>query len=83
MEGDEGAESTTPPTDDDVLREQSFKRPQGLNLDSFMVATPSSDDATSDGASSLDVAAENQDTCLLYTSPSPRDYAASRMPSSA
>ena len=23
------------------------------------------------------------DTCLLYTSPSPRDYAASRMPSSA
>ena len=22
-------------------------------------------------------------TCLLYTSPSPRDYAASRMPSSA
>ena len=25
----------------------------------------------------------NCDTCLLYTSPSPRDYAASRMPSSA
>ena len=25
----------------------------------------------------------NVDTCLLYTSPSPRDYAASRMPSSA
>ena len=50
MEGDEGAESTTPPTDDDVLREQSFKRPQGLNLDSFMVATSSSDDvATGDG----------------------------------
>ena len=23
------------------------------------------------------------DVCLLYTSPSPRDYAASRMPSSA
>ena len=23
--------------DDDVLREQKFKRPQGLNLDSFMV----------------------------------------------
>ena len=46
MEGGEGAESTTPSTDDDVLREQSFKRPQGLNLDSFMVATSSSDDAT-------------------------------------
>ena len=25
----------------------------------------------------------NKKTCLLYTSPSPRDYAASRMPSSA
>ena len=25
----------------------------------------------------------NDTTCLLYTSPSPRDYAASRMPSSA
>jgi len=25
--------------DDDVLREQKFKRPQGLNLDSFMVGT--------------------------------------------
>ena len=24
-----------------------------------------------------------EETCLLYTSPSPRDYAASRMPSSA
>ena len=24
-----------------------------------------------------------EDACLLYTSPSPRDYAASRMPSSA
>ena len=28
-------------------------------------------------------ASANYDTCLLYTSPSPRDYAASRMPSSA
>ena len=25
----------------------------------------------------------DSETCLLYTSPSPRDYAASRMPSSA
>ena len=29
------------------------------------------------------VAVHHLDTCLLYTSPSPRDYAASRMPSSA
>ncbi|GAB5810198.1 hypothetical protein JMUB7514_27440 [Staphylococcus aureus] len=26
---------------------------------------------------------QDTNTCLLYTSPSPRDYAASRMPSSA
>ena len=26
---------------------------------------------------------QSKDVCLLYTSPSPRDYAASRMPSSA
>ena len=29
------------------------------------------------------VATGRQELCLLYTSPSPRDYAASRMPSSA
>ena len=28
-------------------------------------------------------AGDHHDPCLLYTSPSPRDYAASRMPSSA
>ena len=50
MEGNDGAADVTPSEDDDVLREQSFKRPQGLNLDSFMVATSSSDDvATGDG----------------------------------
>ena len=27
--------------------------------------------------------ADSEEACLLYTSPSPRDYAASRMPSSA
>ena len=31
----------------------------------------------------LEVATTRPETCLLYTSPSPRDYAASRMPSSA
>ena len=30
-----------------------------------------------------EVDAANSKACLLYTSPSPRDYAASRMPSSA
>ena len=31
----------------------------------------------------LDAAVAELTACLLYTSPSPRDYAASRMPSSA
>ena len=60
MEGDEGAESTTPPTDDDVLREQSFKRPQGLNLDSFMVATSSSDDVATDDGLPRDASPESE-----------------------
>ena len=52
MEEDEGAESATPSKDDDVLREQSFKRPPGLNLDSFMVASsPSDHDHPSDDTS--------------------------------
>ena len=41
-----------------------------------------------DGAATMDWMEQEQErgitiTCLLYTSPSPRDYAASRMPSSA
>ena len=31
----------------------------------------------------LDITSDEYWACLLYTSPSPRDYAASRMPSSA
>ena len=34
-------------------------------------------------ASYKDIPNEQYEDCLLYTSPSPRDYAASRMPSSA
>ena len=51
MEGNDGAADVSPSEDDDVLREQSFKRPQGLNLDSFMVATPPvADPPDSEGA---------------------------------
>ena len=31
----------------------------------------------------FEISNEEYNSCLLYTSPSPRDYAASRMPSSA
>ena len=40
MDGSGSGNGPRSPEDDDVLREQSFKRPQGLNFDSFMVASP-------------------------------------------
>ncbi len=43
MEGAEDAKRSPPPEEDDVLREQSFKRPQGLNLDAFMLASTEED----------------------------------------
>ena len=36
-----------------------------------------------DGAATMDWMAQEQERCLLYTSPSPRDVEESRMPSSA
>ena len=39
-------------------------------------------DESSESGSDSDSDSESE-ACLLYTSPSPRDYAASRMPSSA
>ena len=36
-----------------------------------------------DNKTSYSVGSNENGNCLLYTSPSPRDYAASRMPSSA
>ena len=43
------------------------------------------DAAGADELTFLDITAssDNRDTCLLYTSPSPRDQRGSRMPSSA
>ena len=41
MDGSGSGNGPRSPDDDDVLREQSFKRPQGLNFGSFMVAPPS------------------------------------------
>ena len=36
MEEKEGGDAMPSPPEDDVLREQSFKRAKGLNLDSFL-----------------------------------------------
>ena len=44
MEERDDIVAAPPDGEDDVLREQSFKRAKGLNLDSFMVASPSDDD---------------------------------------
>ena len=46
MEGGDGEHGSAPQKEDDVLREQSFKRPTGLNLDSFMLSS-SPDEKTS------------------------------------
>ena len=46
MEGGDGEHGSAPKKEDDVLREQSFKRPTGLNLDSFMLGS-SPDENTS------------------------------------
>ena len=63
MEGNDGAADVTPSEDDDVLREQSFKRPQGLNLDSFMVATPpAADPPDSEGVGEAISAPEGRST---------------------
>ena len=43
MEEGEVEDTEASPEEDDVLREQTFKRPQGLNLDSFMVGTPATE----------------------------------------
>ena len=60
---------------------KAFARSKGVNyrtvtrqLDNFKVKR---------GTWDLTVVERLKKTCLLYTSPSPRDYAASRMPSSA
>ena len=44
---EEEADKQTQPLEeeDDVLREQNFKRPQGLNLDSFMLGSPKEESA--------------------------------------
>jgi len=46
MEGGDGEHRLAPEKEDDVLREQSFKRPTGLNLDSFMLGSSSDENAS-------------------------------------
>ena len=48
MEEEEGGANPPSSEEDDVLRERSFKRPKGLNLDSFMVASTNDEDETTE-----------------------------------
>ena len=50
------------------------------NIPSWLALKQSSQTATADGSTTIAI---NVTTCLLYTSPSPRDGLLSRMPSSA
>ena len=69
----------------------SFLHSTGLNVSGIITATQGGtvtyfgDGSNLEGVSSSGVgtALSDDDTCLLYTSPSPRDLAQSRMPSSA
>ena len=57
-------------------------RPFDLEVD-VELELPSDAPVEAEVESPVTVGANGNVTCLLYTSPSPRDYAASRMPSSA
>ena len=48
-----------------------------------IIADQEPDDEPAGDAKEADAASDSADTCLLYTSPSPRDKRQSRMPSSA
>ena len=54
-----------------------------LNSGYEVLGTVRSDDVISQTKETISKYASIDKFCLLYTSPSPRDYAASRMPSSA
>ena len=57
----------------------TWVRPSGV--ETLDVINPASEEKVT--KISLGDATHVNEACLLYTSPSPRDYAASRMPSSA
>ncbi|MDP6199310.1 MAG: hypothetical protein QF531_00935 [Candidatus Poseidonia sp.] len=61
MEEKEGGDVMPSPQEDDVLREQSFKRAKGLNLGSFMVQSDNRDESSlSDTEEPLDAASKDR-----------------------
>ena len=66
MEEGEVEDTEASPEEDDVLREQTFKRPQGLNLDSFMVSAPATEPAPApdDDTSSVETESDSGDAAV-------------------
>lgn len=66
MEEGEVEDAEAPPEEDDVLREQTFKRPQGLNLDSFMVGAPATEvgPTPDDETSSVETESDSGDAAV-------------------
>ena len=83
--------STLPGKEYDAIRENPALRDHALFVGYGPVEDPKlvvaviieNGESGSEVAAPIVKSAINYYTCLLYTSPSPRDYAASRMPSSA
>ena len=75
------------PNSDDVVYQDSFwglvMAHQGTFIESGMTASVTGSDNTVSIASGVYYINGTRYTCLLYTSPSPRDKRQSRMPSSA
>ena len=66
-------------------REHAFtwKASQSDLVEKIFVAPGNAGTSLESKAVNIDISASDIDTCLLYTSPSPRDAHESRMPSSA
>ena len=69
---------------------ENLANPKNLNIHDLEISSPNNDSKSSYGDSSfqylkkaIEIVKQHPHSCLLYTSPSPRDYGTSRMPSSA
>ena len=78
---DNGLESVEPALEKEAMVEPAIVADHKSNLSELNESAALAEDPTENG--DYENRFDQSIVCLLYTSPSPRDYAASRMPSSA